>query len=316
MIGYSKIRMSGIVRLVNAADRLQGRQAWLAVPVATWKKFQGDRAGSLAALIAYYGFAALFPLLLVLVTVLNITLKNNPALQRDLLDSALAQYPVIGQQIKSMANLHALPATGLPLVVGLVLLLLGARGVAAAMQNALCEVWDIPLASRPGFLRSQLNAMALIVVVGAGLVLTTFLSGVAGGAAGHLFTGAGAHVGAVAVSLLLNFGMFWLGFRLATLRRVRWRDLRIGAAIAAVVWQVLQFAGGYVVAHQLRRSSELYGVFGVVLGLLAWLYLEAQVTLYAAEVDAVLTRRLWPRSLKSDKGGPVRQDEKAGTTTL
>jgi membrane protein len=274
--------MRGIAGTVDAVDRFQRRLVWLAVPVATWKKFQGDKAGSLAALIAYYGLGALFPLLLVLVTVLNIALKNDPALQHELLDSALGQYPVIGQQIKSTANLHALPATGLPLVIGLVFLLLGARGVAAAMQNALGKVWDIPEASRPGFLRSQVNAMVLILVVGTGLVLTTFLSGVAGGAA-HVLAGAGAHAGAVAVSLLLNFGVFWLGFRLATLRRVRWRDLWIGAAIAAVVWQVLQLAGGYVVARQLQRSSELYGVFGVVLGLLTWLFAEAEVTLFAAE---------------------------------
>ena len=304
----------GIAGALDAADRFQQRRAWLAVPVATLKKFQEDRAGSLAALIAYYGFVALFPLLLVLVTVLNITLKDNEELQHELLDSALAQYPVIGQQIKNMANLHALPATGLPLVVGLVFLLLGARGVAGAMQNALCEVWDIPRASRPGFLRSQVNAMVLILVVGTVLVLTTFLSGVAGGVA-HVLTGFGGHIGTIAVSLLLNFGMFWLGFRLATLGRVRWRDLWISAAIAAVVWQVLQLAGGYVIAHQLQRSSELYGVFGVVLGLLTWLFVEAEVTLFAAEVDVVLARRLWPRSVKSDNGGPVSQDEKTGITT-
>jgi len=306
--------VGSIAGRVDAVDRFQQRQAWLAVPVATLKKFQDDRAGSLAALIAYYGFAALFPLLLVLVTVLNLTLKNNEALQHELLDSALAQYPVIGQQIKNMANLHALPETGLPLVIGLVLLLLGARGVAGAMQNGLCEVWGIPRSERPKFLRSQVNAMMLILVVGTVLVLTTFLSGLAGGVA-HVLTGASGHIAAIAASMLLNYGMFWLGFRLATLGRVRWRDLRIGAAIAAVVWQVLQLAGGYVVAHQLRRSSELYGVFGVVLGLIAWLFVEAEVTLFAAEVDAVLARRLWPRSLKSGEGGPVSQDEKAGTTT-
>ena len=101
---------------------------------------------------------------------------------------------------------------------------------------------------------------------------------------------------------MLNIGVFWLSFRLATVRRVPWHDLRIGAAIAAVVWQILQIIGGYVVSHQLHRASSLYGVFGVVLGLLAWLYLQAEVTLYAAEVDVVLVRRLWPRSLKPGSG--------------
>ena len=140
---------------------------------------------------------------------------------------------------------------------------------------------------------SQVWAFALVLTVGIGFIVTTFLSGVAGGA-GHLLNGAVAHVGAVLVSLVLNVGVFWLSFRIATLRKVRWRDLRTGAAIAAFFWQVLQVVGGYVVSHQLHRASELYGTFGIVLGLLAWLFLQAEVTLYAAEADVVLARRLWP----------------------
>src|ERR1700733_15587215 len=124
-------------RAGRTADEFQQRQPVLAFPVAVWKKFNEDRAGNLAALIAYYGFAAIFPLLLVLATVLNILLKNDPALQKTLTDSALAQYPVIGQEIKT--TLGSIPGNGLPLVIGAVLLLLGARGVAHAMQSALCE---------------------------------------------------------------------------------------------------------------------------------------------------------------------------------
>jgi membrane protein len=305
--------MSGISRVVDATDRFQRRRAWLAVPVATLKKFQDDQAARLAALISYYGFAAFFALLLVLITVLDITMRNNPELRQDLVNSALSQYPVIGQQIKG--QLGSIAATGTPLAFGIILLLFSARGVAMAMQNALCEIWGISRASRPGFLWSQLYALALILVVAAGLVLTTFLSGLVGGA-GHVLAGMLEHTGAVVVSLLLNFGVFWLGFRLATMRRVRWHDLRKGAAFAAVVWQVLQVVGGYVVSHQLQRSSELYGTFGVVLGLMAWLYLQAMVTLYAAEVDVVLVRQLWPRSLVFDNGEPAHQDEKAGMTRL
>jgi membrane protein len=98
------------------------------------------------------------------------------------------------------------------------------------------------------------------------------------------------------------------------MRRVPWRDLWIGAAIAAFVWQVLQLVSGYVVSHQLSHASSLYGTFGVVLGLLAWLYLQAEVTLYAAEIDVVLVRGLWPRSIKSDSGDRADKDQKAGTT--
>lgn len=277
-----------------AVDQFQQRRRVLALPVAVWSKFNDDRAGNLAALIAYYAFAAIFPLLLVLVTVLNMALANDPSLRKMLLNSALSQYPVIGPQIQQ--NLGSISGTGLPLAVGIVLLLLGARGVAGAMQNALCEIWGIAREDRPGFPMSQVWAMALVLTVGLGFIVTTSLSGLAGGA-GHLVSGAGAQAATVIVSLVLNVGMFWLAFRLATVFRVSWRDLRNGSVIAAVCWQVLQVAGGYVVSHQLNRASNLYGTFGIVLGLLAWLFLQAEVTLYAAETDVVLRRRLWPRSL-------------------
>lgn len=294
--------MRSIERRLQAADRFQQRHRVLALPVAVWSKFNDDQAGNLAALISYYAFAALFPLLLILVTVLNIVLKNSPSLRDDLLKSALAQYPVIGAQIK--ASLGAIPGTGLPLLIGVVLLLLGSRGVAGAMQNALCEVWGIKREDRPGFPVSQLWAFALVFTVGTGFVVTTFLSGVAGGV-GNLISGAVAYLGTVAVSLVLNVGMFWLTFKMATAWQVPWRQLRTGAVIAAVCWQVLQSVGGYVVGHQLQRASELYGTFGIVLGLMAWLFLQAEVTLYAAEVDVVLARRLWPRSvLPAQTGEP------------
>lgn len=294
--------MKAIDQGLGAADRFQRRWPVLGFPVAVWTKFNDDQAGNLAALIAYYGFTALFPMLLLLSTVLSILLKNDPSLQRSLVNSALAQYPLIGTQIQH--EVKTLPGSGIPLVLGSVFLLLGARGVAAAMQNALCELWGIPRERRPSFPLSALWGLLLMLTVGIGFIATTFLSGLAGGAA-HVLSGTAAHVGTIAVSLLLNVGLFWLSFRLATFRKVRWRDLLTGATIAAVVWQVLQLAGGYVVGHLLHRANELYGTFGLVLGLLAWLFLEAQVTLYAAEVDVVLAKRLWPRSLPGTAAGPV-----------
>ena len=296
-------------RAGRTADAFQQRQRVLAFPVAVWKKFNDDQAGNLAALIAYYGFTAIFPLLLVLATVLNIVLKDNPSLQKTLTDSALAQYPVIGQQIKT--QLGSIPGTGLPLVIGAIFLVFGARGVANAMQNALCEVWGIPRTSRPGFPISQVWSLALLLTVAIGFIVTTFLSGLAGGA-GHLLTGIGATIGAVLVSLVLNVGVFWLGFRLATARLVRWRDLLVGAVIAAFIWQVLQVAGGYVVSHQLHRANELYGTFGVVLGLVAWLFVQAEATMWAAEVDVVLARRLWPVSMLPETDSADSADDSPG----
>ena len=281
-------------RLLSAADQLQQRHPALAYPVATWKKFGDDQAGNLAALIAYYAFVSIFPLLLVLVTVLDLTLQNNPELRARVLDSALSQYPVIGEQLRS--NVHSLNETGLALAIGLIGTFLGARGVATAVQNALNSAWEVPQAERPSFPWSLLRSLGLILVVGPGEIATIGLSGLAGGT-GHVLTGGGARVAAVAVSLVLNALLFWLAFRLGTARQVRTRDLLLGAIIAAVAWQLLQLLGGYVVAHQLARNSALYGAFAIVLGLIAWFYLQAQITLYAVELNVVKVRRLWPRSL-------------------
>lgn len=283
-----------VERLLHAVDRQQQGQAWLAFPVAVWKKFGDDQAGNLAALVAYYSFGSLFPLLLVLVTVLGIVLANQPALRDQLLNSAFGQFPVIGPELRR--NVHSLQETGVALAIGLVLMFLGARGVAGAMQNALNTIWGVPYDQRPGFPWSLLRSVGLVVVVGGGVIVTSFLSGLAGSLAGTVADGAGA-AGAIVVSLLLNVALFWAAFRLATARMVTSRELLPGAALAAIVWQVLQSLGSYFVGHQLAHSSSLYGVFGVVLGLLAWLYLQAQFTLYAVEASVVLARRLWPRSL-------------------
>jgi membrane protein len=279
-------------RLLRAADRLQRRNTVLAVALATWKKFTDDQAGNLAALVAYFAFASLFPLLLVGVTILDLVVQGDPSLHAQLLGSALRQYPVIGAELER--NVHGLGETGVALLIGALLTLFGARGVANAMQNAVNTVWGVPQLRRPKFPWSLLRSLGLIGVIGPGQIATITLSSYAGGA-GHL-GGAFARGAAIAVSLVLNVVLFWVGFRLAAAREVATRDLRLSAILAAVVWQVLQLVGGFFVAHELRTTSA-YGVFGVVLGLLAWFYLQAQITLYVAELNVVRVRKLWPRSL-------------------
>jgi len=285
--------MNKLKSILRAVDEFQQHRVWLAFPVAVWKKFGDDQAGNLAALVAYYAFVSIFPLLLVLVTVLSIALKHNPDLQQRLLNSALAQYPVIGQQLKPSGPLHQ---TGLALVIGLAGTFLGARGVASAMQNALNAAWEVPYASRPGFPWALLRSIGQILVIGLGLIGTTVLSTIVGGA-GHVLPGFGAKLAALVVSLVLNVGFFWLAFRLGTASAISWRQLRLGAIVGGVIWQILQAVGGYFVSHQLANTSDAYGTFAVVLGLLAFLFLEAELTLYAVEINVVREHRLWPRSI-------------------
>jgi membrane protein len=291
--GYVFLAMNMAKRVLRAVDEYQQRHAWLAFPVAVWKKFGDDHAGNLAMLVAWFAFVSIFPLMLVLVTVLDIVLKNNPDLQHRLLNSALSQYPVLGQHLTNIGPMHQ---AGLPLVVGLVGTFLGALGVANAMQNALNTAWEIPYARRPGFPWSWLRSMGQIIVIGLGLIGTTILSTLASGA-GHKLSGFAATAAALVVSLAASIGLFWLAFRLGTAREIGWRQQWLGAVIASVAWQILQALGGYFISHQLAHASPIYGTFAIVIGLIAWLYLQAQLTLYAVQVSVVRTYRLWPRSI-------------------
>jgi membrane protein len=279
-------------QIARRFDRLQQSRPWIAVAVATWRKFGDDQAGNLAALIAYFAFASIFPLLLVLVTILDLIARSNPNLGTRL-RAALHDYPVIGTQVASSVK-HGVSGTGIALVIGILLTLYAGRGVASAIQNALNTVWGVPLFRRPGFPRALLRSLGLLAIIGPGELVTIALSSIAGGT-GHL-GGALAKAAAILVSLLLNIGLFWLAFRMATAPEVATRNLRLSAILAAIAWQVLQLIGGYLVGHELKTTSA-YGTFGVVLGLLAWFYLQAQITLYVTEFDVVRVLRLWPRSL-------------------
>src|SRR5262249_28468515 len=235
-------------------------------------------------------FASIFPLLLVAVTVLGIIASKNPKVGNHLLH-ALHQYPVIGPELSGSMK-HGLTGTGVALVLGILFTLYGARGIARAIQNALNSVWEVPLFRRPRFPKNLLRSLGLICVIGPGQIITIALSTVAGGSA-HL-GGVSGQIAAIVVSLILNIGLFWLGFRIATAAEIATRDLRLSAILAAVAWQILQLIGGVFVKH---ASNSAYGTFGIVLGLLAWFYLQAQITLFVAELNVVRVRKLWPRAL-------------------
>jgi uncharacterized BrkB/YihY/UPF0761 family membrane protein len=229
-------------------------------------------------------------LLLVAYSILDIIARNNATLA-DRLRTALKQYPVIGTQLGATAS-QGINRQGIALVIGILLTLYAGRGIGTAMQNAMNTVWGVPLYRRPRFPKNLLRSLGLIALLGPGEIITIALSSIAGGT-GHLGS-IGAKVAAFAVSLLLNVVLFWLGFRIATSKEIDGKSLRLGAVLAAIAWQVLQFIGGVIIKH---ATNSPYGVFGVVLGLLAWFYLQAQITLYVVELDVVRTCRLWPRSL-------------------
>jgi membrane protein len=303
---------TGVVARIDAYQR---RHRWIGFPLAVVYKFADDQGPYLAALIAYYGFLSLFPLLLLLVTILGFLLHGDPGLQARLLDSALAEFPIVGSQLRQ--NFHALSGSGTGLVVGILGTLYGSLGVAGAIQNAFNRAWAVPRNQRPNPIASRLRSLLLLLVLGAGVLVTTGLSGLSTGAGAVGASVADAlRLGAIPLATIANIGLFMIALRVLTARQVPTRRLRVGAVAAGIGWEVVQLLGTYFVTHVLKGAREAYGVFGLVLGLLAWLYLLALVTVLAAEINVVAARRLWPRALLTPFTDRVRLtpgDERAYT---
>ncbi len=286
---------------VRAFDRLQRRHRGLGFPVAVLRKFTDDRAGNLAAMIAYYGFFSLFPLLLVLVTVLGYVLSDHPDLSNRIVGSALGQFPVIGQDLR----VHGLNGSAIALVVGIVAAVWAGLGIALAGQRAMDEVWDVPLRRRRNFLTARLRGLLVLVVLGSLNVAVTTAVGLLAGGHGQ---GTGLRVGGLALSAVLDVLLFWAVFRLLSPTAVPTRLLLPGILLAGLAWAPLQAIGGVYVDRVVRRANATYGLFAIVIGLLTWLYLGAQLLMLASEANVVRARKLWPRGL-FEPGTPA--DEQA-----
>jgi YihY family inner membrane protein len=284
-----------------AVDDAQARVPVLALPIAVVKKFGDDDAGNLAALIAYYGFFSIFPLLLALTTILGFLFKNDPQIRDSITNSALQQFPVIGPGLQT----RSLAGSWLALTIGLLGAVWAGLGVLNATQNAFNAVWDVPRVDRPNFLVRTVKGLLMLLVAGLFLAISGFLSGV-----GQTHAGVSAvQILSILGSVLVNFLLFAAAFRILTAADVSWKDVAPGALLAAVAWTVLLLVGQWFVDNRIRGASDTYGTFAVVLGLLSWLYIAAQMTLFSAEVNVVLKKRLWPRSITNP---PVREaDERS-----
>jgi membrane protein len=278
-------------RIPGTIDRFQQRHPVVAFPLAVRQKFADDQGGFLAASVTYYAFFSIFPLLLVLVTLLGYALQSDPSLQHRVLNSALADFPVIGPQLQT--NVHSLRGSVWALIVGISVAVWAGTGVALALENALDHIWGVPIRRRANPVYARLRALLWIVALGG----ITLVGTVLGSASAFATYGPAARVLALLISLGMNLVVFLAVFRVLTSHSPSWRDVLPGAIVAAVSWEVLQAAGGYIVDRQLRHASSTYGVFAIVIGLLSWIYLAANVTLISAEINAVHVRRLWPRSL-------------------
>ena len=282
--------------VISRADAYQRQHRWVGLPLAVVYKFFDDQGSYLAAQITYYGFVAAFPLLLLLATILGYALHGNPHLQRQVLDSALAQFPVIGGQVT--ADIRSFHGSTAGLVIGLLGCVYGGLGIVQAVQNTLNKVWGVPRDSRPNPVRARLRSLLLLAFGGASVIATTVLSAL-GAAADAYGASLGDSVRALATgaAVALNVALFIVAFKVLTARRLPVRQIRAGAVAAAVTWQALQWVGTLLLGHNLKGATATYGLFALVLGLLAWIYLGAVTTVICAEFNAVHAGQLWPRSL-------------------
>lgn len=283
--------MNPAERLIRRADAVQQRRPAPAFVVGVIKKFGDDNAGVLVANLAYAAFVSVFPLLLILVTVLVNVAAGNTALRIRIVDAATRQFPVIGQQLAD--HIHAMHrSSAISLAVGLILLTWGATRLSQAGLYTMEQIWNLPGPQRPGYLPRLGRSVTFLAVLACGLAASTLLAGLdTYGSQSPAIVMLAEVLAAVA-----NTALYLASFRVLTPKSVSTRCLFPGAILGGIAWTVLQALGAYLVHHALR-SDSVYGIFGTVLGLLGWIYLGIQVTVYAAEVNVVLARRLWPRSL-------------------
>lgn len=278
--------------LVDRLDRLQRRHPVAGFPIAVVYKYVDDSGPFLAALITYYAFVSLFPLLLLSTTILGTVLAGNPELQERLLDSALSQLPVVGEQL---GEPQGLSGGTLAVVVGIVGALYGGLGVAQAVQHAMNSAWNVPRNNRPNPILARGRSLLLLATAGLTVIGTTALSTLGSGAAGSL--GTVVQVLVLVASVLINAVVFTFAFLLATTRKLAVRDVLPGSLLAAVLWQLLQTFGVTYVSRVMDSASAVNGVFALVLGLLAFLYLAAVAGVLCIEINVVRVDRLYPRAL-------------------
>ena len=297
------IRQNWLDRTKFRLDTWQQKHRFIAFPYAVIKKYSDDEAGYQAALVTYYGFLSLFPLLIVATAVIQAVSQRNDAMREQFIASINSYFPAIGQSLTDSINTPT--KTGVALVLALLVAFYGARGVAEAVQHALNHAWAVPRHKRTGFPCSPLRSLAMIFCAGVGLIIAASFTG---------WATSGTHEWWIRFTLWLTgftflFLVFWGVFTFGSSARKRPFSNIPGAFFAALGILLLQAVGSYIITRQLKTFTGLNAQFAIVLVIMFWMYLQAQVLLYAIEFTSVRSLHLWPRSL--DNKPPTIADRKA-----
>lgn len=294
--------------LIAHLDRLQRRFRLSAISVGVLKRYGDDRGGMFAALITFYGLLSVFPLLLLFSTAASRLLGSDSKATASLVNSALEQFPVVGTRISE--NLHALNrGNTLATVLSALFLLWGSLGVTSALQTASHQLWRRPRSDEPNLLARTGRGLLLLCVIAASVILTSVGAALSSSGYLHQFSTI-LSVALIVIQIVVNLGAYLLALRILAPPDTGWGSLIPGTLVGGLGWSVLQQIGGYLISHQLHRTTEIYGFFAIVLGLIFWLNLGAQLFLLSSELNAVLATRSWPRSLTAPG------DEATAETTL
>ncbi|GGF48959.1 hypothetical protein GCM10011519_23700 [Marmoricola endophyticus] len=284
--------MAGVA---DSLDGFQRRHTVIGFPLAVTYKFFDDQSNYLAATITYYTFAAIFPLLLISSQILGFVLQGNPDLQKQVLDSTLSQFPIVGTQLGTPEGLSG---STVAVVIGSFTSLYGVLGLGQAAQNAIYVAWAVPRNSRPNPFLARLHSTWLFMLAGLVVIAVASLGSVAANA--DVF-GVNFNVGVRVlfdlVAVVLIAAVFAVLTNVATPQRLGWLQLVPGALVTAVLWQVLQRGGSAYVTHVINRASDVNKVFALTLGLLALIYIAAVMAVIGVQINVVLAKRLWPRAL-------------------
>jgi YihY family inner membrane protein len=285
------VPMNALKRLVRRLDDWQQHNKVAAFGYAVVKKYGDDNGGQLVTGLSHTAFVSLFPMLLVLVTIVGLVASFDPSLHHEVISAVSKQFPGFGDTLTGhLPQLRRSSVIGL--IIGLLVAIWGTTGLAQNGMYTMAQVWNIPGPERPGYVQRLGRTGLFFLVLGIGVIATMGLSSLS--AFGH--HSALIVVAAEVLALAANMGMYVLGFRVLTPKAVPTRQLIPGAIVAGIAWTVLQTTGTLVVSHYLK-STSIYGIFGIVLALVAWIYLVIEVTVYSAEINVVRARRLWPRSI-------------------
>jgi uncharacterized BrkB/YihY/UPF0761 family membrane protein len=289
-------------RTIGWADRVQRTHPVAGFPYGVVKKYGEDAGGRKAALITYYGFLAIFPILLLVVVTVTRVLAGNPELRDQAVEA------IVPAELRDTVQnaVTSLPTGPLPFVIGIIGVIFSASGVVFSLYDLLNQVAGVPHRDRFGMVPRYLRGFAMLLVllvgmlaIGALAILSSVVPDVAG--APRILSVAGA--------VVVAFGMLLAAPKLLVARPTSLRGVWPAAAIGTVVIGALLVVLGPLLARFVSRSGPVYGSFAVIVGLFALLYLVSQVLVYAAEVAVVRRARLWPRAL--DPAEPTPADRRA-----